>query len=302
MHRKRVLVLGGTGYVGTAVVAALIQEGYEPIVLARNPNHVDLPKILLEKCIILQGDAANLTHLAKKLQTYKPEAFVYLIGLIREFPKKQILFADAHFHWVQIALTVTKQIGVKRFLFMSANGTKYHGTEYQKTKYQGEEAVKNSGLFWTIFRPSFIVGQDSHMQFIDSIKLLLKFPVVPLIGGGNFRMSPVYRDNIARAFATSIGLKKTFDKTYELGGKTYTFKQLIELYAQHARKHIVFFPIPLTFMRFITRVGEHLPFFPLTSDQLTMLAEGNSVPDLSEWNDFGITPKSFEDVLSEYPA
>jgi len=283
----RVLVVGGTGFVGRHVVARLLQGGHTPLVLARTPR--DLPP----GAVFLQGD---ITREVPDLAGV--EAAIYLAGIIRE---RGQTFRQVHVEGVRNLLLGLKQAGVGRVLHMSALGARRGtGSRYYETKAEGEELVRNSGLSYAIFRPSLIFGPgDEFFGGVLRGLVCAPLPFVPLIGDGSFPFRPVYVGDVAEAFARA--LERGLEGTYDLvGPKEYTFRELLELTMAAVGRKKPFLPIPFPLMDLAVPLLSPLPFAPITRDQYLMLKEGNTAPFPEALKDLLPAPKALEEVLPTY--
>lgn len=299
--KRTVFVLGGTGYVGKEIVKRLIEENFSLVLLVRPGAEKKIPKQVLARIDTIQGDAKDLLTLKEKVGKYKPVAFLYLIGLLKEVPFRNMLYIDYHYNWAKDAIDLAKKLGIKRFLLMSANGASKRGTGYQTTKFMAEEYLKHSELAWTIFRPSVIVGNDPLPHFIHTIKEITRFPLVPIPGEGNYRLAPVSRNDVASAFAKGLTNRKTFGKVYHLcGPKSYTFGELIHMTARVFGRRLLLAPIPLPLVMIVGRLFRNVPSFPFTDELVQMLTKGNTCKESAVWQDLNIQPTPFETVLEEY--
>jgi NADH dehydrogenase len=185
--------------------------------------------------------------------------------------------------------------GIKRYLHMSANGAREEGeTGYHRTKWEAEELVRASGLDWTIFRPSLIFGPGG--EFVEMLgDLVRQLPIVPVIGDGRYRMQPVAVSQVAETYLKALALPEAIGQSYELGGgESYSYDQILDLVGEALGKAPVLKAHqPLVLVKPMVKLLEHFEKFPLTSDQLTMLLEGNEC-DQHPWaKAFGIEPQSF---------
>jgi NADH dehydrogenase len=225
------------------------------------------------------------------------DAVINLVGIIKEDAAHGVTFEKLHWEGSRNAIDAAKAVGVKRFVQMSANGVKPHGTGYQTTKYRAEEYLKGSGLDWTIFRPSVIFGEThGRMNFVTELAGPLKMaPAFPIFGDGKFPMQPVHVEDVAEAFVRALTTEASIGKTYCQGGpQSFTYKEVVAAIAEAlGRPGLPLIPVPLPFVQLGVGFGEHLPGFPITADQLTMLVEGNACVDMAWAEDLGITPKAF---------
>ena len=295
----KVAMFGSTGFVGSYIVNKLISEAFIPRVLIRKGSE---SKITSE-CELICGDIQDKNAVIKTIKG--TDAVIYNIGIIRQFPQKSITFKELHFHGVKSCIETAQSIGVKRFILMSANGVKLNGTEYQKTKWQADELLKQSGLNWTIFRPSLIFGDPrghGRPEFCTQIrKDMLSLPLpAPLFyegiwpsNAGLFSMTPIHVDNVAEFFVKAINMEDCDGNIYNLGGPdTLTWKTIIHNIALASGKSTWKIPAPVHAVKIAAAMLDQFKWFPVTRDQLTMLMEGNTVRE-NYFDQFSILPKKF---------
>ncbi|KHG64620.1 NADH-ubiquinone oxidoreductase [Thermus sp. 2.9] len=283
----RVFVVGGTGFVGRHLVDRLLQGGHTPIVLSRSSR--SLP----QGAVFVRGD---ITREVPDLKG--AEAAIYLAGVIRERGQS---FRAVHVEGVKNLLLAMREAGVERLLHMSALGArKGTGSRYYETKAEGEELVRQSGLKWTIFRPSLIFGPgDEFFGKILRGLVCAPLPFLPLIGDGRFPFRPVYVGDVAEAFA--LALERGLFGAYDLvGPKEYTFRELLALVMRTVGRKKPFLPIPLPLMDLLVPLLSPFPFAPITRDQYVMLKEGNTAPPSPELMALLPRPCELAEVLPGY--
>jgi NADH dehydrogenase len=183
---------------------------------------------------------------------------------------------------------------------MSANGTRDKAVSaYHQSKWRAEEEVRKSRLDWTIFRPSLIYGAED--QFVNLISSLIrKLPLMPVMGDGTYCLQPVPVEIVARGFAQAIDKGSAIQQTYHCGGRDcLSYNQLLdEVGLAIGKQKVVKIHQPLALMRPLVNLLQHLPFFPMTSDQLQMLIEGNCC-DIKNWQtDLELSPPDFRTGLA----
>ena len=295
----KVAVFGSTGFVGSYIVDKLIGETFIPKVLIRKGSESKIPS----GCEIIFGNIQDKSAVIKTMTG--TDAVIYNIGIIRQFPKKRIIFNELHIHGVKNCIEVAQSIGVKRFILMSANGVKPNGTEYQRTKWQADEFLMQSELNWTIFRPSLIFGDPrghGRPEFCTQIKKnMLSLPLpAPLFykgiwpkDAGGFSMTPIHVENVAEFFVKALNMENTEGKVYNLGGsKTLSWKTIIHRIALASGKNTWKLPAPVHAVQIAASIFEKYEWFPVTRDQLTMLMEGNTVSE-NYFDEFHIFSKDF---------
>ena len=293
----KVFVTGGTGCVGREILSQLLQAGHAVRVLVREGSADKLPEP--EKVEVHIGDITDGASLVGALDGC--DAVIHLVGIIREFPARGITFKNMHVTATENILEACDEQGVRRFLHMSSNGTRENGsTAYHRTKWQAEQMVRDSGLDWTIFRPSLIFGQGS--EFVKMLsELIRRIPVVPVIGDGQYRMQPVSVVQVAESFARALGMPESIGAIYHQGGgESYTYDEILDLTARAmGREQATKVHQPLFMIKPMIKMLQGFEQFPITEDQLKMLIEGN-ICDPGEWaKAFELEPISYAEGIGE---
>lgn len=294
----KVFLTGGTGFVGNEVLRQLVAAGHTARCLIRPGSEGRLT--VRAGVEVRHGDVIEPETLVGALAGC--DAVIHLVGIIREFPGKGVTFKRLHCEATRNMVEAAESQGVKRYLQMSANGTRQNADcPYHQTKWQAEEAVRASGLDWTIFRPSLIFGAGD--AFVNMLaEMMRKLPVMPVIGDGQYRMSPVAVEDVAASFVKALALRETIGKTFHCGGPaSHSYDQILDrIGAALGKKKVVKLHHPVLLMKPVVALFESIPAFPLTSSQLTMLLEGNEC-DPAEWAAaFGITPLAFSEGIRRY--
>ena len=285
---RRVFVTGGTGFVGRAVIQALRAEGYAVRCLVRRGSERDLRGFgAIER---VEGDVMARQTLDDGISGC--DAVIHLVGLIRERPAVGSTFERVHVQGTQNVLDTAKAAGVRRYVHMSALGSRPGArSRYHQTKWAAEEAVRSSPLPWTIFRPSIIYGRGD--EFVTMLRgMMQRFTVVPVIGSGRQRLQPLPVEQVAYGFARALTLETTVKHSYDVGGPdAVSMVELLDAIANAmGRRRPLKLHIPIRLVRPVTRLLHHLPGFPLTPDQLLMLEEENICDPSAFYSTFGLTP------------
>ncbi|BDP40775.1 NADH(P)-binding protein [Deinococcus aetherius] len=266
----RILVTGATGFVGGAVVSELALRGHT--VLAGSRRGTDLPNA--------QGVTLDVTDPAQVMRVFgeaNSEAVIHLVGIIHETGAQT--FERVHFEGTRNVLAATPRGA--RYVQMSALGAREDsGSRYSSTKGRAERLVRESGLPFTVFRPSLIFGPGDDFFGRVLRELVSTAPIVPQIGDGKFPFRPVSVEDVARAFAGALEQPETVGQTYDLTGpEEFTFRQLLELELSALGKKKPIVPVPLALMDLAVPAMQVLPKPPITRDQYAMLKEGNTAPN-----------------------
>jgi len=269
----RVFLTGGTGFVGRAVIQALRAEGLVVRCLVRRGSERDLKGLgAIER---IEGDVLERRGLDADISGC--DAVIHLVGIIREHPAQGTTFERIHVQGTRNVLDATAAAGVRRYVHMSALGTRSGArSRYHQTKWAAEESVRASGLAWTIFRPSIIYGRGD--EFVTMLaRMVRRLPVVPVIGSGRGRLRPVPVEQVAEVFARSVRMPVTEKQTFDVVGRDpVTMLELLDIVgAAVGRQHVRKLHVPLGIMRPLAALLHRAPGFPITPDQLRTLEEDN---------------------------
>jgi uncharacterized protein YbjT (DUF2867 family) len=304
----KILVTGGTGFVGRYVVNTLERRGHAVRLLARDAARAR--SRFLRPPEVVVGDVLQKETIVPAARGC--DAVVHLVGIIFE-PHGGPTFDEAHRQATVNVLEAAQAAGVSRHLQMSAMGASPEGpSKYARTKAAGEEAVRGSALDWTIFRPSLIFGPgDGFFTMIARLvsSSLLAPGFIPVIGRGETRFLPVSVRDVARCFAEALEKPdQTRKKTFEVGGsETFTLNQLYREVARlrgQGGKRLVHLPVWWgRLIALASEIGYRARLLPrplLTLDQLRSLAVDN-VADTSQTVEvFGQAWISLHQGLREY--
>jgi len=276
------VVSGGTGFVGRAVVNALQAEGVSVRILRRAKGYRRSTQPAdPAPCAGAETVSVDFTHVPELTEACRgADAIIHLIGIIAECGDET--FEAVHLGLTQNLLQAARNAGVRRWIHMSALGTRESAvSRYHRTKWAAEEAVRTSGLDWTILRPSLIYGPGSGL--VRTFATMARFsPVLPAIDGGHRLVQPIAVEAVAQAFARAAADPGCVGRTYDLcGPERLTFREVLKaiLEAGRLRRGIVTIPTGLARVQarclewFWPRVLRRPP--PLNRDQILMLEEDN---------------------------
>jgi NADH dehydrogenase len=290
---QRVCIIGGSGFVGRAIIHEAISQGHQVTVACRHPERARSVLLSCERAV--RADIADGSGLDDAVQG--ADVVINLVGLL--FEKGRYNFETVHVQGTEHVLAACKKAGVSQYLHMSALGAgQVEGSKYSMSKAAAEAQVRQADINWTIFRPSIIYGAGDSF-FNKFKKMTTALPVLPVISGGT-RFQPVWVEDVARAFVASIGNKHVKGKEFELAGPTaYTFRQLLEMLMNTLGRKRQLIPMPEKAAQLMAILTQFLPTPPITKDQLILLkhdnvAQGEVFPKL-----FG-EASALEDVLPTF--
>jgi uncharacterized protein YbjT (DUF2867 family) len=292
-EREVVCITGSTGFVGRHIAHELCSRGLKVRCMVRPTSDLaPLAGLDIETC---RGDVTDVASLEKALQNI--ETVVHLVAIIRE--TKGATFETINLDGTKNLLHAAKRIGVKKFIYMSNLGA---GSDRRfpllYTKWQAEEEVRNSGIDFTILRPSVMFGRsDGFISVLAGV--IKKTPLVPVIGSGKTRFQLISVEDVAACVAQSVEVGIVTNQAVPLGGPEYlTYEEIVDLIIDKLklRRRKAHMPVPL--MHFVARTGEKLGLtLPVTSAQLAMLTRDN-ITDLGAVEKvFGFKPVSLRERI-----
>ena len=276
MTKDKVVVLGGSGFIGREIVKSLVKNNANVVVGCRDPRKARyLEKIEGNGSIdIIPTDVTNRNDLQKVIQ--QANVVVSLVGILFESGKNT--FDAVQGNTPGVIGEEAKKAGVERLVHISALGADLCSlSKYASSKAIGEELLMKKFPQATILRPSIVFGKEDN--FFNKFSRMATFsPFLPLIGGGRTLFQPVYVKDVSSAVLKILDSRKTNGKLYELGGPSiYSFKELIELTMQISKKPRLLLNLPFWVANLQARCMEILPNPLLTSDQLELLKKDNIV-------------------------
>lgn len=294
-----IFITGGSGFVGRALIRRLLESGKAVRALYRDGKKPHPIRHL--KLTWVRGEVNDREGLLSGMTG--ADAVVHLAGTLIE-PSGQT-FEKVHVAGTETVLEAAGRAGVRRFLYMSALGSRPDAaSRYHRTKWRAEESVRRSGLQTTIFRPSLIFGKED-VSINRLAGIISSSPVIPVFGSGRNRLQPVWVEDVAESLFRSLDLEKSLDQTYALCGPTvYTMNRLIDLILEIKgikKSRRIRWPVPIGLLKGPAALAERLfqrP--PLTRDQLLLLQEENFCSDDRAGRDLGVVFRGPEEILPTY--
>ena len=306
MKHENILVVGGSGFVGRHLVAALAARGARVTVPTRSRERAK-HLILLPTVDVVQVERLDARSLAAL--TAGCDAVVNLAGVLnspRARPGEEgpnhygPAFAQTHVELAQAVVAACRQAGVKRLLHMSALGADAKGpSEYLRSKGIGEQAaLAADDLDVTVFRPSVIFGPED--RFLNLFARLATFFWVLAIGSPGARFQPVFVGDVVRSFLAALDDRDSTGKRYDLcGPKEYTLQELVEVVCviTGRRRLVIGLPDALSYLQ--AWMLELLPLQLMTRDNYNSM----QVPSVCDCAfPFGIHPVLLEAAAPSWLA
>ncbi|MDP2247749.1 MAG: complex I NDUFA9 subunit family protein [Nitrosomonadales bacterium] len=298
MRINEVCVLGGSGFVGSAIVHKLSAAGYAVKVLSRRRESAKhlflLPNVQVVECNVL-----NDSELSMHMQSC--DAVINLIGILHETSKTT--FETMHHEFPKRVAALCERLGIKRLLHMSALQTSADApSAYLRSKALGEAAVMahSKKVNVTIFQPSVIFGRGDN--FLNMFATVVKLMPVVVLAKPDARFQPIWVEDVAEAFVNSLGNIDTYGKAYELGGpRVYTMRELVEfvIFVLGKKRKIVGLNDKLSYWQ--AYAMEKLPIKLMTRDNFYSM-EIDSVCKGPIAEELGVKPTAIEVEVPEYLA
>ena len=271
----KVLVAGGTGFIGSHLCRALADGGHEVTAMSRSPSETPAG------VEFAAGDVTAFDSVAPTVDGH--DAVVNLVALspLVEPTGGNVMHDRIHRAGTENLVRAAAEGGADRFVQMSALGADPDGdTAYIRAKGDAEAAVRESDLNWTVFRPSVVFGEGG--EFVSFTKRLKKLfaplvPVYPLPGGGQTRFQPIHVEDLVPMLVAAVESDDHVGETYEVGGpETLTLRDVTTLVYEAEQKNITIVPLPMPLARIGLGVLGAVPGFPMGSDQYRSLRFDNT--------------------------
>lgn len=307
MKNANFLVVGGSGFVGRHLVAALAARGARVTVPTRRRERAK-HLILLPTVEVLECDAGDEHELARLARGR--DAVINLAGVLHSRRGRERGpndygpdFAAAHVELPLALVSACREAGVRRLLHMSALGAAPSApSEYLRSKGVGERAVLDADdLAGFVFRPSVIFGPDDH--FLNLFATLARLsPVLPL-ACPEARFQPVYVGDVVAAFLAALGSRDGHGRnggSYDLGGpKEYTLRELVKYVCRVTGRTRLVIGLPDAAAWLQAVVMENLPGPLITRDNLRSM----QVPNVTASPlPFGLAPTALEAAAPSWLA
>ncbi len=294
MTGGRIVVFGGSGFLGSRLVAALAQQGYAVVVPTRKREHARhllvLPSVDVVECDV--SDPAAFVELLREAM-----AVYFLIGILHE--RRPGDFGRVHVDLLKRVLAAAAHAGVGRFLHVSALHADAAGpSEYLRSKAAGESALRQTSLAWTIFQPSVVFGPGD--SFLSLFAALMRWtPVLPL-ASPDARFQPLFVGDLVSCLVRALGDRRTIGQAFALcGPRVYTLREIVAYVAQLQGLRRWIFGLGPSLSAIQAAVFELLPGPLLTRDNLRSMQKDSvcacAFPEL-----FGLAPASLESIAPDY--
>ncbi len=284
---QRLVILGGTGFVGSWLVPRLAADGHRIVLLSR--NHTQRRALaVLPNVRVRSADVHDDQALRRELEG--ADAVINLVGILN--PHGRHSFQRVHVELARRLIEACRAAGVTRLHQMSSLKAGQGLSQYLKTRGEAEVLVKQSGLDWTIYQPSVIFGPGDGLvgRFAE---LMRRMPVLPL-ARARARMAPTYVGDVAEAIARCVGDPRSGQqRVYELyGPEVLSLGEIVRRIRDVAGLRTRILPLPDGLGRLQAQFAELLPGKPFSLDNFRSLRT-DSVGKNDGYAALGIVPQPF---------
>ncbi len=238
MENKRILVIGGFGYIGREILPKLLENNYDITVISRikrNTNYKTLICNILDKNFLLN----NVKDF---------DIVIYLAAIVRSLKKSRY---EENITGLNNVLEVMKINKINKIIYFSTQNVYLDKTgPYGESKKECDNILINSKFNYIIIRPNYVYGIDKENDFYKLFKLIKTFKICPIIGNGDNKIQPVNKEDIASI--TISNLKNFKNKTIiDVSGKnTVTINQIVEFIKKEAKIRCLEIYIPIKIIKF----------------------------------------------------
>lgn len=297
-----ILVTGASGFVGSHLLPELLGAGHRVVALVRSSGAGDkvtrrLPAALVANVELRTGDVDRPATLPAALAGV--DAVVHLVAIPRDWNGGKQLLA-VNLDGTRNLIGAMQTSGVRRLVHLGALGVvDREELHYAKSKARAERVVMESGLDWTILKPSLLFGPGDGFFNIVADLVRLSPGIVPVPGDGKSRFQPLHVGDLALCLRLSLERPETVGHAFELGGpRTWTYREITAEVCRGMGRRRAIIPMPVPLIKLVAGAAEavHLPF-PVATDQLRQLALDNVGPLDGVYSAFGFIPRRMEGEL-----
>ena len=225
---RGIVVTGANGFVGKNLRNFLHKNKIKVLGVSRKNFRKHASEVKITSTNLLEP------KLQTKLKNY--DALVHLIGIGRQSSKST--FEEINLNLTKNVIKACKNAGIKKIIFISGLGvSKSNQSDYFVSKYKAEREIMNSGLDYTIFRASYIMGKSDHLT--KALLKQMKKGIIIIPGSGKYRLQPIFVLDVAKIILEAVLEKKFSKKILDLvGPQNISFEDFVKLFAKNTKTKI----------------------------------------------------------------
>jgi uncharacterized protein YbjT (DUF2867 family) len=282
----RLLVVGGSGFLGGYVLREAARRGHQVLALARSPGAARAVEGNGARPVV--GDLDDVRGLDEAFSAARCEALVCLASL-------------GHGHGPGL-VAAAEEAGIPRAVFVSTTAvtTTLHPATKQ-VRLTAEQQIRGSELDWTILRPTMIYGDAGDRNLSRLLRLLIRAPVLPVPGTGGCLHQPVHVADVATAVLATLQRPVAIGAQYDVAGpEPLPFTELLNTCTRTVGSKTRLVPVPLAPLVILARGYETLSRHPrIRVEQLLRLAEDKAFAIDDAIRDLSYAPRSFADGIAD---
>ena len=219
----RIVVVGASGFVGKNLRKFLHELNLDVLAISRKNFRKHASEVKITSTNLLEP------KLQSKLKNY--DALIHLIGIGRQTPKST--FEEINLNLTKDVIKICKNVGIKKIIFISGLGvSRSNKSDYFVSKYKAEREIINSGLDYTIFRASYIMGKTDYLT--KALSKQMKKGTIVIPGSGKYRLQPIFVLDVAKIILEAILWKKFSKKIIDLvGPQKISFEDFVKLFTKN---------------------------------------------------------------------
>ncbi len=289
----RVLITGATGFIGSALIAALKGSGHDVIACVHRPRAARLPAGVQTVVVDYLRDTDVAAWLPRLSGV---DVVINAVGLLRE--TRCATFDALHDRAPRALFAACEQSGVRRVIQISALGADAQAiSHYHCSKRAADEALRASALDWTIIQPSVVFGPKGASAAL--FLTLASLPVIPLVGRGDQRMQPIHLDDLASLVIAVVDQRRAIRETVPaVGPEPVTLRDMLRGYREAlGLRPTLTLPIPLGLMHLAAWFGDLTGSGALSNETLSMLLRHNTAPPDAMQKALGRAPRPLRQFI-----
>lgn len=290
----KLFVTGASGGLGKPLTAVLLAQGHSLTLLSRRA----LPAATTT---VVRGDLLNLDSYSKILPGH--DAVLHLAAVTHSQNPDDYYAANAL--GTEVLTEAAGRASVRRFVFVSTRAVGRACGAYGESKAMAEEAVRQSGLDWTILRPGEVYGSPGVEALDRMIKAVRQGFLLPYVADPRALLTPVHHEDVLLAMAATLASPVSIGKVYTLAGpETLTQRAMIRLLRTVYPGPRLPVPVPVPLLRAAALAFRLLGIKnpPFVADQVPRLLCAKLQDIAPAWNDFGFAPRTMRQGIATHPS
>ena len=294
----RIMLLGAGGFIGRYILSELLEAGHEVVGVVRSSDNLAAAFPQARFCSL------NLAQATDPI-TWQPylagiDCIINAAGILRGAEMDAV-----HVRMPEALYAAASKASVKHVVLISAISARDDvTTDYSVSKLAGEDALRSSGIGWTILRPSLVYGDGSYGG-TSLLRGLAALPVlVPLPGSGEFAFTPIHVEDLARSVRLVCESTAYSGQTLEpVGPDTLSLRDLLARYRAWLGFGVTrYLPFPMSLMRLLGKIGDMMGGGPISTNSLEQMVAGNAGDSAAFASAIGFQPRSLESAQLAHPA